>query len=455
MTLLELKDSSFIEGKGVSKDYSQQCAAFMDAVDHLKKQYEDGQLEIVHLQSYNPRINVETPIWYEIKSYGTSYNKTVVSNCEFFSSHYIGRYSNGVCSIVIEPRFGHVFNYLVSYATNLYLPQGFSDQSYANKNAYWLIALLWKAMLNKALTTGQIPKEYQTITKNQKSFRGRLSIAKHIHANLCDASRFYCSYKKLSMDNTINRTIRTIYGILKNKGLSSIVSEFEAYDNYLCSMGVGSEMSDVRDIDNIRYTKLNIPYKPVMELSRTILSNCQAESSNGDGIKHNVSYFIDIAELWEMYLLKLLQNNLSPEYHVYSPNADYGNNLLNSGMREIRPDIIIEKNNRVLMIIDAKYKNYTQFGRNSMEGVKREDLYQMSTYLYHYGRDNEEIVGLFTSPVTPAYSGKEVYSYSHNSHHRIGLANLDITANDENLEIIHANERKYIEQIKELLSEIK
>lgn len=30
---------------------------------------------------------------------------------------------------------------------------------------------------------------------------------------------------------------------------------------------------------------------------------------------------IDIAELWELYLLRLLQRNLSPDYYVYSPNA--------------------------------------------------------------------------------------------------------------------------------------
>lgn len=107
---------------------------------------------------------------------------------------------------------------MIGYATNLYLPIGASDVSInTQNNSYWLIALLWKAMLNKALTTGQIPKGYEIITRNQKNYRERLSLYKHIHANLCDASRFYCTYKKLSMDNTINRTIRATYQILKSK----------------------------------------------------------------------------------------------------------------------------------------------------------------------------------------------------------------------------------------------
>ena len=62
-------------------------------------------------------------------------------------------------------------------------------------------------------------------------------------------------------------------------------------------------------------------------------------------------------------------------------------------MREIRPDIIIEKNGRKAMIIDAKYKKYSTFGFTSknFQAVSRDDLYQMIAYLYHYGSNNENL----------------------------------------------------------------
>lgn len=254
------------------------------------------------------------------------------------------------------------------------------------------------------------------------------------------------------MDNTINRVIRSIYIILKSKGLSSLVAEFEAYDKYLCSMGVGAEAVDVHEIDDIRYTRLSAPYKPVMELSRTILANHKAESSNDKSVNSDVSYFIDIADLWEMYLLKLLQNNLPSEYYVYSPNTGFGDSLLEGGMREIRPDIIIEKNGRVLMIIDAKYKDYTQFGKSALSGVNREDLYQMTTYLHHYGKEDQSIIGLFTSPVP--CSEDDVHAYSHNKNHRIGLVNLDIVSVDDNIELLHKNEQIYLDNITKILASL-
>ena len=50
---LNLLDSDF--QKGVSKWHHEQSAGFMMAVDELQKQYNDGTLEVVSLQSYNLR----------------------------------------------------------------------------------------------------------------------------------------------------------------------------------------------------------------------------------------------------------------------------------------------------------------------------------------------------------------------------------------------------------------
>ncbi|MBO4587300.1 MAG: hypothetical protein J5711_00145 [Bacteroidales bacterium] len=450
---LVLKDSNFQEG--VIKWYHEQSAGYMRAVDELQRQFNTGTLEVVCLQSYNPRSHIECPIWYEVKSYDYKRGYQVVNECRFFSSHYIGRFTHDGYSIIVNPRYGDVFGYLIGYSTNLYLPMGSSELAYnTENNSYWLIALIWKAMLNKALTVGQIPKEYIFVRKNQKHFRGHLCINKHIHTNLCNATRFYCSYKKLSMDNTINQTIRAVYGILKHKGVSSVIGEFEAYDKYLESMGVNSVIDNASRIDNIRYTRMSEPYRPVLELSKTILNNYKAESTSSGGTKSDVSYFIDIAELWEMYLLKLLQNNLSQEYRVFSPNSNYGTNLLDCNMREIRPDILIEKDGRVIMIIDAKYKNYSHFGKSSDYGIHRDDLYQMSTYLYHFGAQNKSIIGIFTSPVENKQTD-DIHFYSANKKHRIGLVNLEINSASGNIQLIHEFEKNYINQIERELDSIK
>ena len=423
----------------------------MEVVDKLNGQIVESKIQIIPLQNYNPRTAAESPVGYEVKSYSDNYNKRIVYECNFITSHYIGRFSCNGVNIIINPRFGNkIFQHIISYATNLFLPIGSSDiQEKTKSNSFWLIALLWKAMLNKALASNQIPKEYQTITRNQKNFRGRLIVPKHIKANSCNASMFYCTYKKLSMDNTINRTIRETYKVLEKKGLNALVSEFSEYENRLSSLGVTSELSNINQIDTIRYTRMNYAYFPVMQLSKTILSNKNAESYS-EGKRADVSYFIDIAELWEMYLLKLLQRKLPDEYNVYSPNAQKGEYLLEKNAREIRPDIIIEKDNRVVMIIDAKYKWYENFGKTAKTGVSRDDLYQMVTYLYHYGQEGMPIAGIFTSPA-PMDHKQDVYSFNKNPNHLIGLLNLDIEKCGEDTEKLHEEEDTYINSIINIL----
>ena len=103
------------------------------------------------------------------------------------------------------------------------------------------------------------------------------------------------------------------------------------------------------------------------------------------------------------------------------------------------------------MIIDAKYKNYYCFGKTSEYGVSRNDLYQMSTYLYHYGKHDESIIGIFTAPVEGIKN--DIHTYSENRKHRIGLVNLNIAVADDDTYRIHLIEEEYINTILSLLNE--
>ena len=443
---LPLKDST-----SKTLFYREQPEAFMKAIDNLNMQFVDGSIKVVPLNNYHSHPQIEAPVSYVINTYTTIHNHVVADKCTFSASHYIGRYRNNDIDVIITPRYGDkLFNYIINYATNVFLPTGSSSiEKNINANSYWLLGILWKSMLNKALTSGQTPKEYQIIIKNQKNYKGHLNVTKHIHANLCNSTRFYCQYKKLSFDNTINRTIRCVYASLKQKGLTTLINEFEQYDKFLESMGVSPHV-DLSQIDSVRFSRMNAPYKPVMNLSKAILANIKAESTI-EGKINGCSYFIDIADLWEMYLLKVLQRNLPNCYHVYSPNSAKGDFLLDHGMREVRPDIIIEKEGRILAVIDAKYKSYRSFGRTSSQSffVQRDDLYQMSTYLYHYGNEKEPIIGIFTSPVE--CEKNETYIFSRNQNHKIGLINLNIESADYDISVLHSNEEKYAETINNLL----
>ena len=456
---LELKDSQYIESNLKSK--SAYTAFYCQAIDKLNIELKDEKIEFLLLGGIVKEID-NNLIWYKIISTKEVYNNyATISEATFFTSHYIGFYSTKVnntnVDIFIRPRFGEgIFNHLLSYAYGIYLPKGTSSTNNEKSNNLWLIAIMWKATLQKAMTKSQIPKEYQKIEKNLSTFKGQLNISKHIKHNLFDKSKFYCSYRKLTMNTTINQTIRYVYKLLEKKGFGNLLKDIAEYDQMLQSFGVESKNIHQDNIQNIRYSRLNIYYKKVMELSSLILKSQSKSSDSRSNNNDSFSYFLDIAELWENYLLKVLQRNL-PEYNIYSPN-DEGGEYLFEKARQIIPDIIIKKDDKVIAILDAKYKSYTKVGKfsNSIthpNNVSRDDLYQMSTYLYHYADRDSKVLGLFISPV----QGEEIKNLQNNKNHHIGVLGLDIKQFEDSKEFklddINEEEQKFINKLKRHLTD--
>jgi 5-methylcytosine-specific restriction endonuclease McrBC regulatory subunit McrC len=444
---LLLKDSQYINGENSGWKSQNNISSFLQAIDKLKKSISNKEIQLFSLESGKLNDIDDDIIWY---LYDTPNKAT------FFTSHYIGYYTVDGVTIEVKPRFGNgIFNHLLSYAYGIYIPKSDVGSSSNTKSSnLWLITIMWKAILEKAITKSQIPKEYKAYEKNSSKFKGQLQISKHIKNNLIDKSKFYCKYRKLTMDTTINQTVRYIYKLLlrKQKGLSNILKDVAEYDNTLQSFGVQDKEVSLFEIQNIRYSKLNINYKKVMELSLLIIKSESSKNDNKSFQKHGFSYFLDIAELWENYLLKILQKNL-PEYDIYSPNYGHREYLLEDNFRQIRPDIIMEKNGKTIAILDAKYKLYNKLGAIAKYGVSRDDLYLMSTYLYHYADSSSKVLGLFISPV----EGSEIKSLKHNKSHKIGILGLNIEQFKETSGIqfsnenIHNEEVNFIKKLKEEL----
>ena len=379
-------------------------------------------------------ISGEELLSYSITSTKDHHEQMVVHSARLFTSHYVGSFltsaswgaSQKRVMIQIEPRFGwnsRVFCRLLAHAYGIHMPnQEASTKASGGKveTPDLLMALLWKATLEKALAKGQVPKEYRSSQLNTHVFRGKLMIGHHLRHNLVDQSRFYCQYRQLTMDVAINRAVRYTYDLLKRSTSASALKGLAEYDGMLDSFGVAKSPIAIRDIDQIRYNRLNISYRPVMRLCKAIIQRHSGEI-DVTGIANSFSFFIDMAELWEAYLLNILQRHLTG-YVVYSPNDTSGQFLVSDSRRLIRPDIVIEKDGRTVAVIDAKYKWYDTIGFFESDGITRGDLHQMTTYIYHYADATALFLGLFVSPC----SGNDIHPMTRNKGHRIGVLNLDI-----------------------------
>lgn len=439
MIELNLQDSTLFDKE---QEATSNLKKKQEAVDALRRQYESGLADCLHLiDEENTREEKDCPVWYESKG-----EKTY-----FYTSHYIGSWNvNGVL-INIAPRFS-LLSRLLSHALNIYLPK--EDKFTENGNdTLWMIALMWRVLLQRAILYGSIPRSYVTETQNIRNFKGRLDVNKQLKYNIADKSKFYCSYRHITFDNLINRTILYTYEMLRQeKKVANIIKDLSAHINKLYELKVCS-VKELQPsmLTNITYTKMSHSYKPFISLCKLLIEQQQGKKSTDKPLQ-GLSFFIDIAELWELYLLDILKGGLAeePSIEVYSPNQTGGEYLTEDGYRQVRPDIIIKKDGNIAIIIDAKWKRYDRFGETDrQDGVNRDDLYQMMTYLYHYARADDEVTGLFVAPTKQNGSPPDIHQLT-NHRHSIGLLNLDISEEEEGS--FRQQEATFIKHIKELLT---
>lgn len=156
----------------------------------------------------------------------------------------------------------------------------------------------------------------------------------------------------------------------------------------------------------VRYAPITESYREVVEMSRAIARQ-QPSSSSVGGSNDVLGVLIDMAEVWELYIYHLLRSALRGVEVVHTGrDLSTSNCLLRSDqtgepLGRLKPDTLIlaPHTNRLLAILDAKYKTTTQTPERP-HGIQREDLYQLAAYLSAYGRPTELLNGGLVYPAT-------------------------------------------------------
>lgn len=439
----------------------------IDAVRKLADLCTEGMITSISIKKYgNPGIMSDPPIRLEPFSEDSCKGR-------LYTSSYIGSCIIDGVKINIEPRFGNqALVRMLSCAANIHIAERDANIVFNGNDMLWILALIWKALLHKALENANVPRTYIKEKKNIRNFRGRLDINSHIRANIADASHFFCAYREFSINHIINRTILAVLRLF-DQHYGQLMHEFNAFAERLATFGVSREDVLPEELDKITYTRMNEAYRPLMELSKVILEGYGA-GTGGQKNMDNSAFFVDMSEIWELYLEHVLRKGLSPKgYEVSSANVlgqeDF---LLQCRKRMIKPDIIIRKDNIPMMIIDAKYKRYDEFGAYAgyNGSVSREDLYQLITYMHHYGQnnfasgENNKITGLFTAPAKMKSGDAEVYRLKSNPQEQIGLVNLQVetcmaeydekmpvSLNSQLKKILQAKEERYVNLVESYL----
>lgn len=305
----------------------------------------------------------------------------------------------------IRPRFGdELYFHMLSRVLGRGELQSRMLRAHATEHgSLFFLALFWLAAFEKAYRNG-LPRLYVERRDDRAALRGRLDIRRQLANHLAGRrmDRVSCHFRELSFDNVVSRTLRWCNRVLRSifRGLNTqAMRQLARADQLLAAQGVPLTRVSPRELDRIHYTSMAEAYQPVMKLSQALLS--AAPERSGGELKAGKTFLFSMTDLWEYYLLEVLNEQLGrfgctvatanddpvPQKKLLKSSSD-GDNRDNGGeLFGLRPDILIEKGGAPQAILDAKYK---RVNRNAgiNYGVEAGDVYQLTTYLTRYSDEN-------------------------------------------------------------------
>ncbi len=245
---------------------------------------------------------------------------------------------------------------------------------------------LFPHFLKKALAQGLF-KKYKRYEYNDANLRGPIDVNRHIRQNIPFRGTVAYSTREHSYDNEVTQLIRHTIEYIRTKEQGSAILNNDTETKTCVSQIVTATQSyNVRDRNKVIGQNLRPVrhpyYSAYTALQKICLQILRHESIKYGQEKDKVyGVLFDGAWLWEEYLNTILKglgfNHPENKKHKggfqmfdNKTNKEADIETIDRNSRRLYPDFYKED-----FILDAKYKRLNN-------GVGREDLYQVVTYMY-------------------------------------------------------------------------
>ena len=378
------------------------------------------------------------------------------------TGNYVGKFVWQGLEIDIKSRFSNTFlERMLNFTNDIFLDDVSITGNKVDKDfdiSKYIIYYMFVQNLEKAFLLG-LPKAYKSIEHHEMKLKGKIDINKFIKYDIPFQGKISSvSREQKEIQEIIDVLYKAVKIIDKNnkaflKNISHIKTHLKQYksNNYVSNETINRALKS-KALQNPIFA----PYKKVLEYARFIING-----NNIEGKQETFGFIINVAELFEIYITKLLKKEFS-EWNIESPKIElYSNQFF---ARKIIPDIVMKKDNDVI-VFDTKYKKMLMRDRYQNGGdVDRNDFFQINTYMSYYqnhpDKYNVKIGGLLY-PIEKSFKENKNICHSQtwfgNLNTKfivdgIDLSNLEESKDNENkFSQIVIREKEFINRIKKLL----
>jgi len=301
-------------------------------------------------------------------------------------------------------------------------------------------------MLSKANKHG-LPRSNRKQIFVGSKIRGRLNVRDTI-IPLKTKSKIVSYYWEKTPNEPIAKILKQAYSILKYEyGIAHIKVSHAASNalEQLFSARVSNKYISQNVYKNIIYKNIYKSYKQVVDLSWDIIKRKNFGNNNSND-EDGTSFFLDMAEIWELYLKNIIRKKLAPE--GWQLRDDVIQTYANKDFkRKLIPDIVFQKNKQ-LLVWDAKYKrmhfDYFDYDRS--------DYFQIHTYINYYTKNFEVISGGLLYPLSKEFTPERAVKNYSSSLFGEGKDNLryivdGIDLRNTNLNMIKEKEEFFLKRV--------
>ena len=243
-----------------------------------------------------------------------------------------------------------------------------------------------------ALARAGLARRYVAVEENLPYLRGRLLFREQVRENLVNRARFYVAHDVLSVNRPANRLIHSALVRLK-----PLVRDTENR-RMLGSLGQLMEIAEVpqaasthADWQRHRVDRSMPHYGPVMQWVGLFLFGQGLATYSG---RHrNLSLLFPMEEVFEDFVTHSFRRfQTTCSVAAQGPPKYLARRMDGRDAFMMKPDISLQKSNRVAFVLDAKWKRIDPSADAPKHGIDQGDMYQLYAYGKRYGCDAVALV---------------------------------------------------------------
>ncbi|MGE4457131.1 MAG: hypothetical protein AB7E13_09350, partial [Arcobacteraceae bacterium] len=228
------------------------------------------------------------------------------------TGNYVGKFVWDGLEIDIKSRFSNTFlERMLNFANDIFLDD-VSITGHESKNeldiSKYIIYYMFVQNLEKAFLLG-LPKAYRSISHHEMKLKGKIDINRFIKYDI----PFQGKISSVSREQKeIQEIIDTLYKAVKiidknNKAFTKNISHIKTHlKQHRSNKYVSNETINKALKSKALQNPIFAPYKKVLEYARFIINGNNIEEKH-DGTNDTYGFIINVAELFEIYITKLLQ----------------------------------------------------------------------------------------------------------------------------------------------------